>query len=286
MEPVVSDWKPRPWLAALLSLAPGAGHLYSGHLATAVGIVVLLPVWLFALVVGSCYAPTWWARVGLFGLIFVTRFVILPLWGYAAARDTPAAAKRGFRQWPLLTAYVVLGVIVIPIIARRVALPYTDWYRMVSSSMEPTVEAGDVVVTAIDFDDEPHHGDVVMTTTRSGALVFRRIIGLPGDRVELRNYHALINGQPEQPAEGPCVHNEQDLANNPTARFQLLADYGPVAIPIGEYALFGDCRDNAVDVRHTGFVRRTDFMKRRAWILWSADAQGHVRVNRIGQLVQ
>jgi hypothetical protein len=58
----MSDWKPKPWLAALLNLAPGAGHLYSGHLATTVAIAVLVPVWLFALVVASCYAPAWSPR--------------------------------------------------------------------------------------------------------------------------------------------------------------------------------------------------------------------------------
>jgi signal peptidase I len=132
----------------------------------------------------------------------------------------------------------------------------------------------------------PHHGDLVLTPVRNGALMFRRVIGLPGDRVELRNFHAFINGQPEEPARGPCVVADRAFATNPARLLQHPGDYGPVAIPPGDYALVGDCRDNAVDVRQVGYTRRTGFIKRRSWILWSADANGNVRVNRIGQLVQ
>lgn len=269
------DWKPRPWLAALLNLWGGLGHLYAGRLPGAILIPPLLLVWLLGLLVGVCYAPTRLARLGIMVALVVTRLVGLPLWGYIAARRTAAAPKRGFQRWYALVAYFIVITGIVVFLQRVVGPPFVSWYTVTSGSMQPTLLVNDWLMTAFDGTDL-QRGDVVLAPGReSGQLFFRRVIGLPGDRVELRNFHAYINGQPEEPPLGACGRSP----------LEEWGAYGPVVVPAGQYALFGDCRDNAMDVRFLGFTPRADIVKRRMWILWSADDRG-VRLDRIGQTVR
>ena len=272
---MTTDWKPRPWLAALLNLWGGLGHLYCGRLLVALVVPPLLLIWLLVLMLATFYVSTASARLGIAVLFLISRLAVLPSWGYVAARRTPPGPKRAFQRWYALAAYAIT-VTLLAIVMQRVVTPmWMTWYHSTTGSMTPTVQPGDYVLAAID-DGELRRGEVVLTTSPdSGSIWFRRVIGVPGDRVELRHYRAYINGQPENSAFGAC---------RPTPPEER-GEYGPVDVPEGHYALFGDCRDNARDQRLMGFTPRADIMKRKFWIVWSADANGP-RFDRIGQTVR
>ena len=125
-------------------------------------------------------------------------------------------------------------------------------------------------------------GDIVMVLVPN-ALHVRRVVGLPGDTVELRDFHAIVNGRPEQPRIGPCEHEDSPATWSEATRAR--GNWGPVVVPEGHYALFGDCRDNAYDTRQQAFPTRAQIGQRLSWIFFSRDTSG-MRWDRIGQRVQ
>ena len=121
------------------------------------------------------------------------------------------------------------------------------------------VRRGDIVV--FKYPEEPERDFI------------KRVIGLPGETLELKGRTIYINGkpldepyvqfiepgQPGAPVEGG---NEGDVRRK----------YGPVTVPANQYFMMGDNRDNSQDSRYWGFLPR-DYMKgRAAFIYWSYEA--------------
>ena len=107
---------------------------------------------------------------------------------------------------------------------------------------------------------EPERGDVVVfrPTPEPDRDFIKRVIGLPGESVEVRNKKVYIDGQP---IAEPYVHfifppepednggSTQDLPD-----FDVTRSYGPVTVPAGHYFMMGDNRDNSTDSRFLGQV--------------------------------
>jgi signal peptidase I len=101
----------------------------------------------------------------------------------------------------------------------------------------------------------------------------KRVIGLPGETVELREKKVYIDGKP---LDEPYVHFLQP----PGARselsevtsFDVRERYGPVTVPPNQYFVMGDNRDNSQDSRYWGFLPR-DYVKGKALVIyWSYEA--------------
>ncbi len=107
------------------------------------------------------------------------------------------------------------------------------------------VGRGDIVV--FKFPEEPEKDYI------------KRVIGLPGDTIEIRSRQVYINGQPL--TEPYKVHR------NPRGLNFDQDDYPPRLIPPGSYFCMGDNRDNSRDSRSWGFVPR-DNLKGRAFMIW------------------
>jgi signal peptidase I len=158
-----------------------------------------------------------------------------------------------------------------------------------SESMQPTLEPGDrVLVTKVL--DEPSRGDVIVFADPQGrpgpdrgivggavhwlseALGFarpehedfiKRVVGLPGEVVELRNGNLLIDGRrvPEPYLVGP----------------EDTRDYGPVEVPLGSLFVLGDNRLNSNDSRYgLGFVPVDKVIGRAFVIIWPPSRAGWV----------
>jgi signal peptidase I len=102
----------------------------------------------------------------------------------------------------------------------------------------------------------------------------KRVIGLPGETVELRNKKVFINGQP---LDEPYVHFLEppvggDPAENDVTEFDVRRQYGPVTVPANHFFMMGDNRDNSQDSRYWGFLPR-DYVKGKAlMVYWSYEA--------------
>jgi signal peptidase I len=101
----------------------------------------------------------------------------------------------------------------------------------------------------------------------------KRVIGLPGETVELREKKVYINGTP---LNEPYVHflapPRGGTEFNEVTSFDVRERYGPVTVPPNQYFVMGDNRDNSQDSRYWGFLPR-DLVKGKALVIyWSYEA--------------
>jgi signal peptidase I len=102
----------------------------------------------------------------------------------------------------------------------------------------------------------------------------KRVIGLPGETVEVRQKKVYVNGTA---LDEPYVHFLQppsgDSDLHEVTSLDVREHYGPVTVPPDQYFMMGDNRDNSADSRYWGFLRR-DYVKGKALIIyWSYEAE-------------
>jgi signal peptidase I len=118
------------------------------------------------------------------------------------------------------------------------------------------IRRGDVIV--FKYPDDPNRDFI------------KRVIGLPGETVELKAKKVYIDGHP---LEEPYVHFLEPASDSQeVTSFDVRERYGPVRVPEGHYFVMGDNRDNSQDSRYWGFLTR-DYVKGRAlMIYWSYES--------------
>jgi signal peptidase I len=119
----------------------------------------------------------------------------------------------------------------------------------------------------------PRRGDVVVFKypDEPDRDFIKRIIGLPGETVELRNKKVYINGQP---IDEPYVHFLSPPSSDyqEVTSFDVRERYGPVTVPPNQYFVMGDNRDNSQDSRYWGFLPRGYIKGKAALIYWSYES--------------
>ncbi len=137
-----------------------------------------------------------------------------------------------------------------------------------SGSMQPTLQIGDrLLIDKIVFKfSELNRKDIVVFAPPPEAQVgnlrndfIKRIIGLPGDTIEVTGGKVLVNGQ---------RLTEPYIAQRPAY------DYGPVTVPDGSVFVMGDNRNNSLDSHAWGFLPIENIKGRAFFRFWP--------VNRIG----
>jgi signal peptidase I len=100
----------------------------------------------------------------------------------------------------------------------------------------------------------------------------KRVIGLPGERLELRRKKIYIN---DQPIQEPYVRFlEPPPAEDAARSDDLRAWYGPVTVPEHQYFMMGDNRDNSQDSRYWGFLPETYIKGKALFIYFSFEENG------------
>jgi signal peptidase I len=102
----------------------------------------------------------------------------------------------------------------------------------------------------------------------------KRVIGLPGETVEVREKKVSVNGQA---LDEPYAHYLLPVSTpsefHEVTSFDVRERYGPVTVPADQYFVMGDNRDNSQDSRYWGFLRR-DYVKGKALVIyWSYEAE-------------
>jgi signal peptidase I len=121
------------------------------------------------------------------------------------------------------------------------------------------IKRGDVVV--FKYPEEPDRDFI------------KRVIGLPGETLEVREKKVYINGTP---LDEPYVHFLQPPASgseySEVTSYDVRERYGPVTVPPDQYFMMGDNRDNSQDSRYWGFLPR-ELVKGKALVIyWSYEA--------------
>jgi signal peptidase I len=146
-------------------------------------------------------------------------------------------------------------------------------YVIASDAMNPTLRVGDriIVDTAAYSRKPPGRGDVIVfVRDESGETLYpKRVIGLPGDRVEGTD-SVKINGQALQ---------ERYLAA-PDPAMATTAPFGPITIPPNHYFVMGDFRQDSLDSREYGPIDVSQIRGQVLYMYWSRDR------TRIGSVVR
>ena len=151
-------------------------------------------------------------------------------------------------------------------LAMFIGLRYTiEGYAVRYTSMTPSINDGDwlIVAKASYFFSDPERGDVVVfqppEKVHSDYAFIKRVIGLPGETIEIKDGKTIVNGIPLE---------EEYLRENPTYTM------GKKYIPMREYFLLGDNRNNSNDSHSWGAVPRDNMIGKAVITYWPIDEWG------------
>ncbi|WP_217909441.1 signal peptidase I [Desulfosediminicola flagellatus] len=191
-----------------------------------------------------------------------------------------------------------------------------DWNDVPTGSMKPTILIGDrVFVNKLAYDlkipyttihlakwSDPKRGDIVVFySPEDGTRMIKRVVGIPGDTVGLRQNRLFVNGQflnyervkgiasdeaGESGQQSFRIFQEDLTGISHTVQFlpsqPPQATFNPIVLPEGQYFMMGDNRDNSADSRFFGLVDRTLIVGQATKIVISRDGSFlHPRWNRI-----
>jgi signal peptidase I len=172
---------------------------------------------------------------------------------------------------------------------------WADWMTVPTGSMNPTILEGDRILvdkhvfglrlpwtlTRLTDGRDPQRGEIVVFDSPvDGVSLVKRVVGVPGDLIELDGRGLRINGREahyawgdqalvetlreETQRRGPSVLRESgalpehDLLRMPYPGAR--ETFGPAVVPEGMYFMLGDNRDNSADSRYIGFVPRRNIV--------------------------
>jgi signal peptidase I len=208
------------------------------------------------------------------------------------------------RRFPRLRRFVrtqVAPFVVMLIVLGSFRSSIADWNVVPTGSMNPTIVEGDrIFVNKLAYGlrapftpwyvaewSEPLGGEVVtFASPADGDRLVKRVIGVPGDTIQLVDDHLFINGQPATyapsapPAGGRVFATETTSAGaHPiivTPARRAMRSFGPVTVPADHYFMMGDNRDNSADSRYFGFVPRQSITGRSSSVVLSFDPDTHL----------
>ena len=170
-------------------------------------------------------------------------------------------------------------------------------YKIPSGSMKPTLLIGDHILVnkfiygikipyfrKIIFPvTDPRRGDIIVfiyPNDRSKDFI-KRVIGLGGEKIEIKNKIIFINGKEYADAIG--VYSDKVIY---PAAMQPRDNFGPVTVPEGSLFVMGDNRDESMDSRFWGFVDLKDVEGKAFIIYWSWNHEDqNLRWKRLGSLL-
>jgi signal peptidase I len=168
-----------------------------------------------------------------------------------------------------------------------------DWNTVPTGSMKPTILEGDrILVNKMAYDirfpfthislyktSDPVRGDIVVfDSTVSGKKLVKRVVGLPGDTVEMENNILYINGERLSYQDVSSSRLTTDRSEDLLGAAHLvrvkkngssLSSFQPVKVPTGYYLALGDNRDNSADSRVIGFIPRDEIVGRSRSVVLS-----------------
>ncbi len=208
-----------------------------------------------------------------------------------------------------LWRHEIRPLLILLLIGFSIRSSLADWNDVPSGSMRPTILEGDrIFVNKLAYDlkvpfttchlaewSNPQRGDIVVFfSPHDGKRLVKRIVGLPGDTIELRNNALVLNGQPVeyQPIAEELLRDiptadrtgrvfaseklpgqSHAVTGNPAA--PAMRSFLPQRVPEGQYFMMGDNRDDSFDSRYWGTVDRKQIVGRASTVVISLDRNNY-----------
>lgn len=174
---------------------------------------------------------------------------------WARLKRAGAAAAARIKGWAKPSVLEILATIILAILIFFAVNATLESRQVEGCSMNPGLETEQrvLVVKASYWFGEPHRGDVIIFHSPSDPerTLIKRVIGLPGEWVEIKDGTVYID---DQPLDEPYIQG-----NN--------KDYPRVLVPEDSYFVMGDNRNNSTDSRSWGMLSG-EFIIGRAWLCY------------------
>lgn len=193
-------------------------------------------------------------------------------------RSAANKKKSAVREW-------AEAIVIAVVLALAIRTFVVQAFKIPSGSMLPTLQIGDHILVNkfIYWFTAPERGDIIVFKfpQDEGRDFIKRVIGLPGETIEIRGKQVFINGKPLE--EPYAIHLDARVMGNPHSPRD---SFGPVTVPEGHLFVMGDNRDHSMDSRFWGFLDLKKVKGKAFLIYWSWDGERfRPRWNRIGHLV-
>ncbi|HEY6563772.1 MAG TPA: signal peptidase I [Pirellulaceae bacterium] len=271
-------------MAALLSIVQfGLGQVYNGQPLRGLVWFVICLASIFAAMESLLWLPTSALRLAAFSFLTLVPLTWVGLDAIWEARRRHADYRlKRYNRWYVYVVLCLIGQFVaFPAFVLSLRSFFVGELSVPSVSMRETLLTGDHALIdkfVLRF-RQPHRGEVVSLALPVDESIedARRIIGLPGDTVEIRDRRAILNGQPlREPyvvLRGPTYAQNRNLA--------------PVVIPPGHCFVLGDYRNADLDSRTWGPIDQSAIRGLVRTIYWSWDLYAlEIRWERIGMAVE
>lgn len=222
--------------------------------------------------------------------------------------------KKFFKEWVL-----TLGIAFLVAFFFRTTIASPR--HIPTGSMIPTIKIGEFIfVSMFAYDwhipftrkslskrSEPERGDIVVFEYPLDASkdYIKRVIGVPGDSIEVRNKRVILNGRPLEleAVDGKNILEDLDKkypldslqlykeTNGDKTYYVMLMDeayrpsrdFGPVSVPADSYFVMGDNRDDSQDSRYWGFMPRKNLLGKGSftWFSFDKDHFPFIRFDRL-----
>ena len=259
-------------VAGLLSLITfGSGHVYIGRARRGVTLVAVYLAVQVAFATAAFLLPPRFLPIAIY---FVAALSCLVFGYLAIAFDAVWLARRSENPsphlWVIVAAMAAFAVVSFGVVTLTTLIkPEQPWrmFSVPSSSMQPTLQAGEHFIGDMTYyrTHAPARGDVVLYKyLRDPSTIYvKRIVALPGDRIEFREGRVVVNGTTTA-EPGINVGNPHAPLNNTLE----------VLVPAGHVFVAGDNRSNSTDSRISihGPVPVANLLGRATELLWSETA--------------
>lgn len=290
--------KRKPYLALLLSiLAPGLGQIYCGKPVKGIIMFGLVNIYFpLSFLLGTMGEKGPWFYIPLMGAILFSALVMV--YAIGDAFFLARRVKNDFIPGRLNRPCVYLLAISAGLAAAWL-FPYTvreysfHAFKIPAGSMIPNALIGDYLLAdkSVYKKREPRRGEIVIFIYPKDREKYfiKRVIGLPGDRIEIRGPDVILNGRPL--AHGPEREAEFN-GNKGTIKGRVVQETlggttypilltkskrsdrstGPVTVPDGHCFVMGDNRFNSYDSRFFGPVPLEDVIGKAGFIYFPAES--------------
>ena len=207
----------RPIVAALASLIlPGFGQLYNGQLNRAIWLFLSFAMLCIpAITLIALYLPDGWMLptllLGLIAALGVWAYSVWDAW--RGARLNAGGLATAWQQSGVYAlVFVLCDLLALPLLTLYVREHQVEPFYIPSASMEPSVHRGDRIWADKRYNcpgckQGVHRGDIAVFAYPNDRSVryIKRVIGLPGDHIELKDRQVWVNGQALQAVGAPSV---------------------------------------------------------------------------------